>query len=70
MDESKIKRINELAKKAKTVELTDKEKEEQLALRQEYIKAFRNNLKSTLDSIVVVDRFGNKKAIRKNEWEH
>lgn len=66
MDESKIKRINELAKKAKSVGLTDREKEEQLALRQEYIKAFRSNLRSTLDSIVIVDRFGNKKVLRKD----
>ncbi|MFZ5987589.1 MAG: DUF896 domain-containing protein [Bacillota bacterium] len=66
MDQFKIDRINELARKSKTVGLTDEEKEEQKILRQEYIKAFRNNLKSTLDSIVVVDKEGNRKALRKD----
>ena len=38
MDERKIQRINELAKKAKTVQgLTPEEKEEQALLRREYL---------------------------------
>jgi uncharacterized protein YnzC (UPF0291/DUF896 family) len=66
MDEFKIERINELARKSKTVGLTAEEKEEQITLRQEYIKSFRNNLKTTLDSVVIVDRYGNRKALRKD----
>jgi uncharacterized protein YnzC (UPF0291/DUF896 family) len=66
MDEFKIERINELARKSKTVGLTAEEKEEQFTLRQEYIKSFRNNLKTTLDSVVIVDRYGNRKALRKD----
>jgi uncharacterized protein YnzC (UPF0291/DUF896 family) len=66
MDEFKIDRINELARKSKTVGLTAEEKEEQFTLRQEYIKSFRNNLKTTLDSVVIVDRYGNRKALRKD----
>lgn len=65
MDEKFIARINELAKKAKTYGLTEEEKKEQQLLRQEYIKAFRGNLQSTLDSIVVVDKDGNRRVLRK-----
>jgi uncharacterized protein YnzC (UPF0291/DUF896 family) len=66
MDPLKINRINELARKAKTSGLTSEEKIEQQTLRQEYIKAFRNNLKETLDSVVIVDGNGNRKALRKD----
>ncbi|MCX7922348.1 MAG: DUF896 domain-containing protein [Clostridia bacterium] len=67
MDQTKINRINELSKKSKTVGLTAEEKNEQQILRQEYIKAFRGNLQSTLDSIVVVDKEGNKKPLNKKD---
>ncbi len=67
MDASKIQRINELARKAKTVGLTPEEKSEQLALRQEYIKAFRNDLQATLNSVVVVDKNGNKLPLKKKD---
>lgn len=60
MDQSKIDRINELARKSRETELTEAEKEEQQKLRQEYITAFRNNLRGTLDNIVIVDENGNK----------
>ncbi len=65
MDEKFIARINELSKKAKTQGLTEEEKKEQQLLRQEYINAFRGNLQSTLDSIVVVDKDGNRRILRK-----
>lgn len=65
MDEKFIARINELSKKSKTQGLTEEEKKEQQLLRQEYIKAFRGNLQSTLDSIVVVDKDGNRRVLRK-----
>ena len=55
----KIKRINELARKAKTTGLNPKEKKEQESLRQEYILAVRSSLKANLDSIKVVDEEGN-----------
>jgi uncharacterized protein YnzC (UPF0291/DUF896 family) len=67
MDKTKIERINELSKKSKTVGLTDKEKEEQQVLRAQYIKSFRENLKSTLDSMVIVDKDGNKKYLKKQD---
>ncbi len=58
MDDLKIARINELARKAKAEGLTEEEKEEQQKLRQEYIEAYRRNLRSQLDSIKVVNPDG------------
>lgn len=57
----KILRINELAKKSKTVGLTNKEKEEQQKLRNEYIQAVRYSLKANLETITIVkvDEEGN-----------
>ncbi|HOQ01144.1 MAG TPA: DUF896 domain-containing protein [Acetivibrio clariflavus] len=65
MDQNKINRINELARKSKTVGLTPAEKQEQQRLRDEYISEFRNNLKSTLESIVIVDEQGNRRPLKK-----
>ncbi|TYQ16543.1 UNVERIFIED_CONTAM: uncharacterized protein YnzC (UPF0291/DUF896 family) [Acetivibrio alkalicellulosi] len=68
MDKELIDKINELAKKSKTSEgLTDEEKEEQKLLRQKYLKQFRANFKTTLDSVVIVDEHGNRKPLRKDE---
>lgn len=49
------KRINELARKAKTVGLTEEEKIEQNLLRQEFLIKFRANFKAQLDRIEFVD---------------
>jgi uncharacterized protein YnzC (UPF0291/DUF896 family) len=54
-----IKRINELAKKSKTLGLSEEEKIEQNALRQEYLNRFRANFKDTLMNVKVVDVMGN-----------
>ena len=56
MEEKKILRINELAKKSKEQGLTDAEAEEQKALREEYLAAIRKNFRATLDSIEIVDK--------------
>ena len=58
MNDIKINRINELARKAKTIGLTCEEKEEQAALRKEFIADFRKNLRSQLDNIDVVEKDG------------
>ncbi|WP_058304358.1 DUF896 domain-containing protein [Gorillibacterium timonense] len=50
-----VARINELARKAKTVGLTDEELEERNALRRIYIDAFKRSLKYQLDSIKYVE---------------
>lgn len=56
--DEQIKRINELARKSKTVGLTEKERVEQQALRSEYVQAMRGSLQARLDSIVLVDENG------------
>lgn len=53
MNEEKIARINALYHKSKSVGLTDAEKAEQNALRQEYLAAIRNNMRSTLDNVSI-----------------
>ena len=44
MDNTKIDRINALYHKSQSVGLTEEEKEEQAALRREYIAAIRGSL--------------------------
>lgn len=56
MDQKKILRINELAKKAKEVGLDAQEAAEQKKLREEYLAAIRKNFRATLDSIEIVDK--------------
>lgn len=51
--EEKIKRINELYHKSKAEGLTDAEKDEQAALRKEYIANVRANLRGQLNSITI-----------------
>lgn len=45
MDKSKIDRINELARLAKQRELTEDEKTERAALREEYLAYFRAEIR-------------------------
>jgi uncharacterized protein YnzC (UPF0291/DUF896 family) len=53
--EETIERINQLARKAKTVGLTDEELDERNELRKQYIEVFKGNLKIQLDSIRYVE---------------
>ncbi len=65
MEQKKIDRINELARKAKTGELTDEEKVERAALRQEYVNDVLGDLKNQLDNTYVMDEEGNKTRLTK-----
>lgn len=56
MEQKKILRINELAKKAKEEGLSEAEKQEQKELREEYLSAIRKNLRATLDNVKIVDK--------------
>lgn len=68
MDEIKIQRINELARKSKTPQgLTEQEKAEQKILRQEYIASYKRNLVSHLESTYIVDENGNKHKVEKKK---
>ena len=60
-----IARINELAKKAKTVGLTDEELVERDKLRRMYIDSVKANLVGHLDNTYVVDEKGNKRPLKK-----
>ncbi|MBE6114893.1 MAG: DUF896 domain-containing protein [Erysipelotrichaceae bacterium] len=60
-----IARINELAKKKKTVGLTEEETLEQDKLRKEYIAAYRRNLEAQLQSITVQESDGSRHKLKK-----
>ncbi|MEG1847318.1 MAG: DUF896 domain-containing protein [Lachnospiraceae bacterium] len=72
MEEQKVQRINELYHKSKEEGLTEEEKEEQAALRQEYVASVRANLRGQLDNINIQNedgsitnlgkKYGNKKT--------
>lgn len=65
MTEERINRINELARKQKSVGLTDDEKAEQYKLRKEYIDAFRQSLVGQLENTYIVEPDGTKKKVKK-----
>ena len=69
--DQKIARINELYHKSQAEGLTEEEKAEQAALRQEYVANVRANLRGQLNSITIQkedgtlenlgEKYGNKK---------
>ena len=63
MDQAKIDRINELAKKKRTVGLTDEELAEQKALHKEYIASYRASLRGILDNTVIQYPDGSKQSL-------
>ncbi len=65
MTEELIKRINELAKKSRNEGLSDEEKNEQQALRAQYIQEFRQGVKNTLNNVYVVDENGEEKKLKR-----
>ena len=64
MEQKKLDRINELAKKAKEAELTDEEKAEQKILREEYIRDFRASLRGILDNSVIERPDGTRENVK------
>ena len=67
MDQKKIARINELARKAKKEPLSEAEIKERDALRREYIDSVVGSLKGQLDNTYIVDQKGSKTRLRKKE---
>lgn len=65
MDQKKIERINELARKAKAEGLTEQETAERAALRREYIDSVVGNLKGQLDNVYLVDQNGHEEKLKK-----
>ena len=67
MEHEQIERINELARKKKTVGLTEAEVAEQAALRAQYLKEFRENMEATLQSVRVEQADGTYKPLVKKD---
>ena len=65
MEVYKIKRINELAKKAREQGLTPEETDERDALRREYIESVKQNLAAQLNSTIVVEPDGTRRQLRR-----
>ncbi|MEG1529616.1 MAG: DUF896 domain-containing protein [Clostridia bacterium] len=65
-----IKRINELAKKAKIGVLSDEEKAEQAVLRREYIDSVLGNLRGQLDNASTLDDAGNEVKLTAKKTEN
>ena len=67
MEHEKIERINGLARKKKTVGLTETEVAEQAALRAQYLKEFRENMEDTLRRVRVEQADGTYAPLVKRE---
>ena len=70
MEQKKIDRINELAKKQKSSGLTPEEKEEQAVLRKEYIEAYKRSLLSQLENMYFVVPDGTKTKVIPKDKKH
>ncbi len=69
MDQCKIDKINELARKSRTCGLTEEEKILQKALREEYVQAFRDSLTRTLDNTYIQRPDGTREKIKRKKEE-
>jgi uncharacterized protein YnzC (UPF0291/DUF896 family) len=67
MNQEKINRINELYHKSKGEGLTPEEKEEQTALRKEYIAAIRGDLRDNLEHISIKNPDGTITDLKKKK---
>ena len=66
MEQKKLDRINELARKKKSgITLTDEELAEQAALREEYILEFRASFRAQLDNTVIQHPNGRRTPLKK-----
>ncbi len=64
MTKEKIDRINELARKKKSVGLTEAELEEQALLRREYIESYKQSLVAQLENTYIVEPDGSKRKVK------
>lgn len=67
-ESARLKRINELAHKAKAEGLTEAEKEEQNKLRKEYLIDFRKRVRAQIENIEIVDEKGNRTPIKRKTY--
>ncbi len=66
MEQVKIDRINELARKSREVGLTEEEKAEQTALRDEYRRAVVGSLNASLSNTYIMTPDGKKHKVKQN----
>lgn len=69
MEQSKIDRINELARKKKAEGLTPEEAMEQAELRREYIEAIKENLRGSLNNMKIQNPDGSIIDVKKRHDE-
>ena len=68
MEQARIDRINELARKARTPEgLTPEETAERAALRKEYVASVRASLTAQLENTYIVEPDGTKHKLPKKK---
>ena len=67
MEHEKVQRINELARKQRTVGLTEAELAEQQALRAQYLAEFRQNMEETLKAVRVEQADGPYAPLKKKQ---
>ena len=65
VEREQIARINELARKSRTVGLTEAEAEEQQRLRAQYLREFRASMEQTLQSVRVEQEDGSYLPLKK-----
>ncbi|MDR1002824.1 MAG: DUF896 domain-containing protein [Oscillospiraceae bacterium] len=69
MEKKLIDRINQLAKKSKSVGLSPEETQERDMLRKQYISEFRESLRTQLDNTYIVDENGEKAPLKNKQSE-
>lgn len=67
MEQAKIDRINELARKAKAGPLSDDERRERAALHREYLDAVTGSLQRQIDNLVIIDEHGQRRKLNPKE---
>jgi len=65
MDQKKVDRINELARKMKTEGLTEAEAAERKQLHKEYIESYKASLRGILDNTYIQRPDGSKEKLSK-----
>ncbi len=67
MEQWKIDRINQLARKARAEGLTPEESAEREDLRKQYVAAVKASLTNHLDNTYLVDEKGNKRPLPRKD---
>lgn len=69
MGKEKLDRINFLARKSRSEGLSEEERAEQAALRQEYIIEFRASMTGILDNTYIQRENGDRERLKRNKKE-